>query len=130
MPGPSFPHCWFDEHCLFAAVKNDASRLSHHAVTAQWHNPNYTAASSDAPLLSTLPLTCNNVIKYGKFIVREIGHGIHERKPYGGSGNTYADGTAINAGTVAITKDRALGAATGALVFTGRPCIYRRQFAF
>jgi fibronectin-binding autotransporter adhesin len=51
--------------------------------------------------------------------VEKNGNGILELKPNGGAGNTYAGGTTINAGTIAVNEDRALGAQSGGLGFNG-----------
>lgn len=55
----------------------------------------------------------------GNGAVEKTGLGVLILAPIAAAGNTYSGGTSINEGTLAISADNALGAATGGLIFNG-----------
>ena len=64
----------------------------------------------------------------GAGAVEKTGAGILTLAPVAAGGNTYAGGTRINEGVVAVGADNALGAATGGLTFNGGTLQFNSQF--
>ncbi|APY16092.1 autotransporter outer membrane beta-barrel domain-containing protein [Brucella sp. 10RB9214] len=64
----------------------------------------------------------------GSGAVEKTGNGILTLAPVAPDGNTYAGGTTIQAGTIAVGADNVLGAATGGLTFDGGALRFDQSF--